>query len=571
MSRLIVCCCQNNNVVLFVCSRLWCTCVLPYSGGHEGDNEEMKALQQEMRGLRELLEKQQQQHKPTFDLSTLQHPFWQQQQGPFPFSSHMQNSNPIPPNQTGSGEQATAQNNAVGLDNGEQHIPSERKHPVDRSHPLASKVSMDTSAQQDHVQYPEHVLANGRKGGTSNKASNSKTTNRITPHKKKRNHHGDVQCSSTSQTNQSDSSISSLTSSSSPSNKSPVPRNRLPLPRNKSPLSRNRSPLPRNKSTVPVSKSPVLSELSSPRLSPLRAISPLGASPVTMETVRVPDNANLSTWVCPLCGGQSIIIDNSGTRQHRHQHPDEIKTRLKATQYDASSNRHGNMSTRYRRASSDPVPGYYTPNLRSSGLHRDSDTSSARSDHGYDPNSKSRGLHYNTGNRSRSVHCDSNIPSFRSTSLNRNIVPSVRNSGLDYSHSTPHAKSRTLHYDDNIPGIRSSGLHHGKQYKPYRRSRRKERHKPRASVTFSQPKATSTPAYLCSTTTHDCSSDSSDVGSSLGGGAQRVLLESAVSLPRYVTHHHVGSPDQRHRRHYYGSRYVLTSSDDEIDYQPVTR
>ena len=593
------------TILCSVCSVLLHV-VLPYSS-NTGDNGEMKALQQELRGLRELLEQQQQQQqqKPPFDLSTLQHPFWQHP-GPFPFSNSMQNSNPVPPTHGGLDEHTTAPDNAARSDSEKRRTPSERKHPVEQSHPLTSKVDMDHSTQQEHVQYPEHVLANGRKDGASNKPS--KTTKKIIPQKKQRHHHSNMQYSSTSQTDQSDSSISSLTSSSSPSNKSPVPSNRSPV---------------LNKSLVSDDKSSVLSELGSSRLSPLRASSPRGVSPVTTETIRVPSNANLSTWVCPLCGGRSIIIDNSGTRQHQHQQPDEIKTKSRSTQYIATSHRHGNRnkrnkgaSTRNKSASTDPISGglysgLYSPN---NGLHHDSDSPSVRSDHGYDPNNKSSGLHYNTdvpGIRSRSLYYDDNIPTVRSSSLHRDTAPNIRTSGLD--HSTPGIKSRRLHYDDDIPNVRSSGLHynattphirssslhfdtntphlrssglhydpntlhtrntglhHGKRTKPYKRSRRKYQHKPShsASVTFSHPKATSTPAYLYTTTTHGYTSDSSDVSSSVVGRNDHVVLESTAPLPRYMTHHRVTSPGRRRR--YYGSRYTVTSSDDEIVYQPVTR
>jgi len=558
-----------------------------------------------MKGLRELLEQRQQQQKPPFDLTTLQHPFWQQ---PGLFPSSMQSPTPM---QGRSGDHMTAQDIVARSHNEkQQHTPSERKHSVDQLQPLTSKVAMDHSTHPEHVRYPEHVLANGR-DGVSNKPRNSssKTINRIKPHKKQRHRHDNIHYSSTSQTNHSDSSTSSLTSSSLLSNGSPVPSNKSPVPWSKSPVPSAKSPVPRSKSPVPSNKSPVsddkssvLSELGSPQLSPLRGSSPRGASSVTMETIKVPSNANLSTWVCPLCGGRSIIIDNSGTRKHHHQLPDKIKTRSRSTQHDGSSYRRSSRSTRNRSASPDPISsGLYSGyNLRSSGLHRDSDTSTVRSGHIYNPNTKDSGLHYNTDiPRSRSLHYDDNIPS---SSLHRDTIPNIRNldynhstsgnksrslhynddiasSGLYNDHNTPHKRSSGLHYDTNTPHIRSSGIncdtntpyargHPFKQTKPYKRHRRKYQQKP-SSVKFSHPKATSTPAYLY-TTTHGCTSDSSDVSSSVVGGADNAVL-SVPPLPRYVTRHRVTSPVQQRRRRYYGSRYVVTSSDDEIEYQPVTR
>ena len=567
-------------------------------------NEGIKALQDELKSLRQLLEQQQQQQqqKPVgFDPSSFQFPFWQP--GQFPFSSPVHSGtthgNSVPPAQQGSappthkesvtsnrgehvpsthggsGEHSEGESVTVLSDSSSSHTTTssrESDHTTSamtsepspaKPHPLTSKVAMDTTAQQQHAQ---PVSANGltnkpvdkhRSKRQTNKRSSRKQPRKISSPSPEEQHSG-----------QSDSTISLLTSS--------------------------------DVST--------LSVFDSARLSPTQLGGFQGDNPVATETMRVPSNANLSTWVCPLCGGRSVIINSSGTRQHHHRQPERAKTQSRSTQCDRTSYQHSGQSPRryphYEKSVSTERDNFseprYTPNVKSRGLHYNSDVSSNRSSglhnnrdvlgnrsSGLHNNrdvlgNRSSGLHNNRdvlGNRSSGLHHNGDVLNNRSSGLNHHgYTPPVQGSGLHYNSDTPGLRSRGSQYKNRTPVIRSSVLHYnsdtpvvrstGTQYNRRNRSYRKPRslHTVKGdTVTFTHPKATSTPVVVH---THDYSSDSSDVCSSptvIHRPTDYTILESRPHRRRYHVKRHVP-------RCCHGDRYLTTSSDEgnELLHHPAT-
>lgn len=540
----------------------------------------MKALQDELKSLRQLLEQQQQQQKPVvFDPSSFQMPFWQP--GQFPFSSPMHSGptheNSFPPAHEGSAP--PAHKDAV-VPNHTDHVPSthggsdghsEREsvtvisdstnscsttsshgnhHTTStgtsepspaKPHPLTSRVAMDTTAQQQHTQ---PVEVNGASNKSVNKRHPKRQTSKISSHKNNKQH---KEVSSPSpevqQSDQSDSSISLLSSDTS-----------------------------------------MLSLLDSARLSPNQVDGFQGDNSVSMETMRVPSSANLTTWVCPLCGGRSVIVDSSGAR-HRHRQPERAKTRSRSTQCGRTMyQQSGQSPRRHTRPHYEKVLGTendnfskprYTPNVRRGGLHYDSDVSS----------NGSSGLHHNRGalsNRSDGLHHNNEMLNNKNSDLHHGSVPPVQQSGLHYSSDTPRLRSGSLNYKNRKPGIRSSVLHYnsdtpivrstGTQYNSRSRSYRKPRRKFRTfeddTVTFAHPKATSTPVIIHSTQAHDYSSDSSDVCTSptiIHQPTDHILVES---VPRHRRHY----TRPRVPRHRHGDWYLTTSSNEDGPcHHPISR
>lgn len=557
----------------------------------------IKDLQDELKSLRQLLEQQQQQkQKPVgFDPSSFQFPFWQP--GQFPFSSPVHSGtthgNSVPPTQQGS--VPPTHKDSVTPNHGE-HVPSTNEGSDEHSegesvlsdssssheghhttsavtsepspskpHPLTSKVSMDTTAQQQHAQ---SVSTNGVTNKPVDKRHPKRQTNK-TPSRKNNQQQRNISSPSPEEQHSdlSDSTISSLTSS--------------------------------DVST--------LSVFNSARLSPTQLGGFQGDDPVATETMRVPSNANLSTWVCPLCGGRSVIINSSGTRQHRHRQPEKAKTQSRSTQCDGASYRHSGQSPRkyprHEKSVSTEKNNFSkprsTPNVKSSGLHYNSDVSSNRSSglhnnrdvpgnrssglhcNGDSLSNRSSGLHHNgdpLNYRSSGLHCNRDMPGNRSSGLHHGYTPPVQGSGLHYSSDAPGLMSSASQYKTRTPGIRSSVLHYnsdtpvvrstGTQYNGRNRSYRRPRslHTFKGdTVTFTHPKATSTPVIVH---THDYSSDSSDVSLSPSIIHRPVDYTVLESRPRHRRHH-----VRRHiPRCCHGDGYITTSSDegDEPLYHPVT-
>ena len=560
-------------------------------------NEGIKDLQDELKSLQQLLEQQQQQkqQRPVgFDPSSFQFPFWQP--GQFPFSSPVHlgtHGNSVPPMKQGS--VPPTHRDSVTSNHGE-HVPSTHGGSNEHSegelvtvlsdsssshkshhttstatsepspakpHPLTSKVSMDTIAQQQHAQ---PVSTNGVTNKPVDKHHPKRKTNKTSPRKNSKQQRNNSSPSPEVQhSDLSDSTISSLTSS--------------------------------DVST--------LSVFNSARLSPTQLGGFQGDDLLATETMRVPSNANLSTWVCPLCGGRSVIINSSGTRQHRHRQPEKAKTQSRSTQCNRASYRHSSQSPRkypHHEKSVGTKDKFnkprYTPNVKSSGLHYNSDVSSNRSSglhynsgvpgnrsiglhHNGDPlSNRSSGLHRNgdpLSNRSSGLHYNRDMPGNRSTGLHHGYTPPVQGSGLHYSSDTPGLRSSGSQYKTRTPGIRSSVLHYnsdtpvlrsiGTQYNSRNRSYRK----PRSlrtfkddTVTFTHPKATSTPVIVH---THDYSSDSSDVCSSpmiIHRPTDYTVSESRPHHRRYHVRRHIS-------RCCHDDGYITTSSDegDELLYHPA--
>ena len=504
----------------------------------------MKALQDELKRLRQLLEQQQQQKPAVFDPSSFQFPFWQP--GHFPFSTPMHpgttHGSSLHPAHEGSAPPAqkdTFVPNHQGLapaTNGGKDKESNREstnsisslsttvsHESDHTtsavisepsavnpHPLTSKVGMDTTAQQQHTQ---PVLVNGTNNG-SDKQHRKKQANKIPSRKNSKQH----KISSPSpELQQSDSSISLLSSEAS-----------------------------------------TLSVFDSTRLSPNQLDGFQGDNSVATETVRVPSNANLTTWVCPLCGGRSVIVDSSGTRQHRHRQPEKVKAQSRSKQCNTTSYPHKNQPPRRRHH--EKVTG-----------NDDYDFSKPR----YTPKDRSSGLHYNgdvSSNGSSGLHDDGGMPSDKSAGLHHGYIP---RSGLQYNSDTPGLRSSGLHYKNRAPGIRSSALHYSSdtpivrstgtqcnsRNRYYRRPRRNFRTFKGDSVTFAHPKATSTPLLVHSTHTHDYSSDSSDIcvtPTVVHQPADYIVVES---MPRHHRRHHVRP--RVSRRHHVDTYLMATSSSDD--------
>ena len=443
----------------------------------------MKALQDELKSLRQLLEQQQQQKPAVFDPSSFQFPFWQP--GHFPFSTPMHpgttHGSSLHPAHEGSAPPAqkdTFVPNHQGLapaTNGGKDKQSNREstnsisslsttisHESDHTtsavisepsavnpHPLTSKVGMDTTAQQQHTQ---PVLVNSTNNG-SDKQHRKKQTNKTPSRKNRKQHKISSPSPELQQSDQSDSSISLLSSEAS-----------------------------------------TLSVFHSTRLSPNQLDGCQGDNSVAIETVRVPSNANLTTWVCPLCGGRSVIVDSSGTRQHRHRQPEKVKARSRSTQCNTTSYPHKNQPPRRRHH--EKVTG-----------NDDYDFSKPR----YTPKDRSSGLHYNgdvSSNGSSGLHDDGGMPSNRSSGLHHGYTP---RSGLQYNSDTPGFRSSALHYSSDTPIVRSTGTQCNSRNRYYRRPRRNFCTFKGDSVTFAHPKATSTPLLVHSTHTHDYSSDSSEI------------------------------------------------------------
>ena len=419
------------------------------SFSNNGNDEGMKALQDELKSLRQLLEQQQQ--KPVgFYPSSFQVPFWQP--GLFPFSTPVHsgtthgNSVPpaqqgsvppthnnsvtpnrgdhVPPTHRGSSEHSEGESVTVVSDSSSSITSSHENHhttsattsepsPV-KPHTLTSKVTMGNTAQQQHAQ---PVSANDVSNKSVDKHRKMPSHKNTRQHKKVSSPSPEVQHS-----DQSDSTVSLLTSS--------------------------------DVST--------LSVFDSARLSPTQLNNFQGDDPVATETMRVPSNANLSTWVCPLCGGRSVIINSSGTRQHSHRQPERVKTQSRSTQSDRISYRHSGQSPRrqphrYEKSVSTEKDNLskprYTPNVKSSGLHYNSDVSSNRSSD----------LHNNRntlGNRSSGLHHNGDVLSNRSSGLRHGNTPPVQGSGLNYSSDIPGLRSSGSQYKNRTPGIRSSILHY---------------------------------------------------------------------------------------------------------------
>lgn len=512
-----------------------------FSGVGDGG---MKALQDELKSLRQLLERQQQQQqKPVaFDPSSFQYPFWQPSQ--FPFSSPMHsgpahenstNQGSVPPTHKdsatpnhrefvpstheGSGEHSEGQLvTAVSESSSDHSTTSSRRSSHTNSaatsessttklHPLPSKVAMGTTTQQQHTQ---PVLPNDESSKHFNKSHPKQQTNKIPSHKDGKQH---KKMSSLSprvqQSDQSDSSVSLLTSS--------------------------------NASTLSVFDSPN-------RLGGFQ-----GDNSVATETMQVPSNANLSTWVCPLCGGRSIIINSSGIRQHHHRQPKQVKTQSNSAQCDRTSHWNSSHSTRHPRYKKGLITkSRHTPTVRNSGLNYNSDV----------PSNRNSGSHRNgdmLSNRSSGLHCG--------------YTPPVQGSGLHYSSDTPGLRSSGLHYRNKAPGIRRSVLQYnsdtpvmstGTQYnrinRSYRKPKRRNLHNLNSgTVTFTHPKATSTPVVVHSTQTHDYSSDSSDICTTptiTHQPTNYIVLESSPRHRRYHVRSHVP-------KHHHSYRYLTTSSDED--------
>jgi len=566
--------------------------ILMSSFSDNGDGG-MKALQDELKSLRQLLEHQQQQQKPvSFVPSSFQYPFWQPSQ--FPFSSPMHSGptheNSVPPTHQGSAppthkDPATPNHKEFvpstheGSDEHSKGQPSESTsdHSSSSSHrsnhtnsvaasesstakirPPTSKVAMETTAQQQHT---EPALDNNN--DESNKSiskphSKQRTNNKMPSHKDGKQHKKIPSLSpEVLQSDQSDSSVSLLTSS--------------------------------NGST--------LSVFDSPKLTPNQLSGFQRDNPVATETVRVPSNANLSTWVCPLCGGRSVIVNSSGTRQHHHRQPKQAKTPSRSTQNDRGSHWNSSRSTRHPHrkkifsAENDFSKSRHIPTLRNSGLDYNNDVPDGpsnrssglhyNSDVPDGPSNRSGGLHYNSdvpGNRSSGLHRNNNVFSNRSSGLHHGYTPPVQGSSLHYSSDTPGPRSSGLHYRNKAPGIRSSVLHYnsdvpvsrsiGTQYnrinRSYRKPKRSNLYIPTSdTVTFTHPKATSTPVVVHSTQTqtHDYSSDSSDIPTPpvTHQPTNYIVLESSPCRRRYHVRSHVP-------RCHHSYRYLTTSSDDDEPY-----
>ena len=562
-------------------------------------NEGIKDLQDELKSLRQLLEQQQQQQKQQkpvgFDPSSFQFPFWQP--GQFPFSSPVHSgtthANSVPPMQQGfvppthkdsvtpnhgehvpstqggsdehsEGESVTALSDSSSSNHESHHTTSaatSEPSPA-KPHPLTSKVAMDITAQQQHAQ---PVSTNGVTNKPVDKHRPKRQANKTLSRKNNKQQRNISSPSSEVQNSDlSDSTISLSTSS--------------------------------DVST--------LSVFNSGRLSPTQLGGFQGDNPVATETMKVPSNANLSTWVCPLCGGRSVIINSSGTRQHRHRQPEKAKTQSRSTQCDGASYRHSGQSPRRyphheKSVSTEKDRPRYTPSVKSSGLHYNSDVSSNRSSglhnnrdvsgnrssglhRNGDPHSnRSSDLHHNgdlLSYRSNGLHYNRDVPGNRSSSLHHGYTPPVRGSGLHYSSDTPGVRSSGSQYKTRTPGIRSSVLHYnsdtpvvrstGTQYNSRNRSYRRPRsfHTSKGdTVTFTHPKATSTPVIVHS---HDYSSDSSDACSSptvIHRPIDYNVLESRPHHRRYHVKRHVP-------RCYHSNGYLTTSSDegDKLLYRPVT-
>ena len=455
------------------------------------DNDEgMKALQDELKSLRQLLEKQQQQQqqqqKPVgFDPSSFQFPFWQPGQFSFsgPVHSGTAHGNPAPPGQEGS---TTPTHKSSITPNHIEHAPSihggsgehseiesvtevtdsssicststtgsHNHHSTSaavsepssaKPHPPTSKVAMNTNAQQQDTQ-PSST--NNVSDKVASKHRPKRKTNKKPSHKNNRERKKISSPSSMLQhSGQSESTISSLSSS----------------------------------------VSSTLSMLDSERLSPAQLGGLQGDDLVDTEMMKVPSTANLSTWVCPLCGGRSVIINSSGTRQHRHREPEKVKKQSKSTQCDRASYRHVGQSTthaQHEKAVStekdDFIKPRYIPNIKNSGLHYSSDVSSDRSgglhknrdmvnnyrsnDLHHDGSNKSSGLHRNGDafrNRSSGFHRNGDAFSNRSSGSHRNgDAFSNRSSGFHRNGDAFSNRSSGSHRNGDAFNNRSSSLHHG--------------------------------------------------------------------------------------------------------------
>ena len=444
----------------------------------------MKALQDELKSLRQLLEKHQQQKPVGFDPSSSQFPFWQPGQFPFsgPVHSDTAHGNSVPPGQEESpppthensiapnhmehapsthgrssehsqGESMTEVTDSssictatttTGSHNDDHHFTTAATSESSsaRPHPPTSKVAMDTTAQQVDKQPNSTNNVNDK---AVSKHRPKRKTNKMPLHKSNKERKKISSPSPELQhSDQSDSTISSLSSS----------------------------------------FASTLSMFDSEKLSPAQLSGFQGDDLVDTETMRVPSTANLSTWVCPLCGGRSVIINSSGTRQHCHQEPEKVKKQSKSTQCDRASHRHVGQSTRKRAQpkkteKDDCNKPHYIPNVKNSGLHYSSDVSSDRSSglcknrdmvdtnsnsslhHDGEVVSNRSDLHHDgnvIGNRSSGLHRNDKALSDRSSALhkNRDMVDNNSNSSLHHDVSN---RRNSLHRVGDVVSNRSSGLH----------------------------------------------------------------------------------------------------------------
>ena len=517
-------------------------------------DEGIKALQDELKSLRQLLEQQQQQKPAAFDSSSFQFPFWQP--GHYPFSTPMHpgatHGNSVHPAREGSTQkdslvpnhQELAPSTHGGTDkqsdgesvNSSSSLSTTSSRESDRTtsavisepspakpHPLTSKVAMDTATQQQHP-----VLANSTNNGSVDNKDRHKRQTSKTPSHKNSKQHKNSPSPELQQSDQSDSSILLLSSDAS-----------------------------------------TLSVFDSTRLSPNQLGGGFqGDNSAATETMKVPSNANLTTWVCPLCGGRSVIVDSSGTRRHRHRQPERVKTQSRSNQYNTAHQRRNQSPRRRLHLSHEKVLG-----------SDDYDFSKPR----YTPKDRSSGLQYNgdvSSNGSSGLHDDGGVPSSRSGGLHHGYIPPVRGSGLQYSSNTPGLRRSGLHYNNRTPGIRSGALHyssdtsavrstgtqHNSRNRYYKRPRRNFHTFKGDSVTFAHPKATSTPLLVHTTHAHDYSSDSSDTPTIVRQPTDYVVVES---VPRHRRHH--VRPHVVPRRHHVDRYLLTTSSDDDEPHQIASR
>lgn len=509
----------------------------------------MKALQDELKSLRQLLEQQQQQQQHP---SSFQYPLWQP--GQFPFSSpvhsapthensippfhetsvpptHKNSATPnhrefVPSTHKGSAEHTGEQSATTISDSSNSHSSTSshgNRHttstvasdpPPAKLHTQTSKVAMDTAAQQQHAQ---PVEVNNATNTSINKSHPKKKTNKLKDNKKYKKFSSPSQ-----QSDLSDSSVSLSTSS----------------------------------------DASTLSVFNSAKLSPDELDGFQGDESAATETMRVPSNANLSTWVCPLCGGRSIIVDRSGTKRHRHRQPEQVKRRSRSTQCDRISYRHTGQSTGHPHYKDKSVntecgnfskPRRYTPTVRNSGLHYSSDVPSNRNGGSYHNNNvlgnRSSGLQrgYTRGNR---LHYSSDTTD----------TPRLKSSGLHYKNTVPGIRSSVLQYNSDTPVVRSTGTQYNRRNRSHRRpSKRYLRSLNGDTITFTHPKAASTPMVV---ETHDCSSDSSDICPSRSPTITHrpmdyiVLKSPPCRRRRCRTQSHV-------TRCCHGDRYLTTSSNED--------